>query len=101
MAWHLAARLVDISIETPLPVSIGDKSLALYSIDGQIYATGNVCTHEEAWLSDGFLAGDCIECPLHAALFHVPTGEVRGGPVTEGIKTYSVRIDGEEVFVEL
>ena len=101
MTWQRAALLADIPSDAPLPVAIGDESLALYSIGGTIYATSNVCTHEHAWLSDGYLDGDCIECPLHGGLFHVPTGEVRGGPVTEGIRAYPIRIEGAEVFVDL
>jgi nitrite reductase/ring-hydroxylating ferredoxin subunit len=101
MAWQRCAALDDINIGTPLPIEIGKQSIALYNIDGKVYATGNICTHEHAWLSDGYLDGDCIECPLHAAVFHVPTGEVRSGPVSQPVKTYPIRIQGTDVFVDL
>lgn len=47
-------------------VKAGDFDIALYNIDGEIFATDNICTHAQAVLSDGWLEGDVIECPLHA-----------------------------------
>jgi nitrite reductase/ring-hydroxylating ferredoxin subunit len=101
MTWHPVAFVKDIGEDLPLPVDIGDDSIALYNIDGKVYATSNICTHEHAYLSDGYLDGDCIECPLHGARFHVPTGEVRGGPVSNGLKLYPVKVEGEQVFIDM
>lgn len=101
MAWQRCAAAADVPADAPLAVQMGAESVALYLIDGRFYATSNVCTHEHAWLSDGYLDGDCIECPLHAAVFHVPTGEVRGGPVSEGIRTFALRVDDGEVYIEM
>jgi nitrite reductase/ring-hydroxylating ferredoxin subunit len=52
-------------------------------------------------MSDGYVDGDCIECPIHQALFHIPTGDVRSGPATEPLKTYPVKIEHDQVLVEL
>jgi nitrite reductase/ring-hydroxylating ferredoxin subunit len=101
MTWHPVALIKDVGQELPTPVDIGDESIALYNIDGVVYATSNICTHQHAYLSDGYLDGDCIECPLHGGRFHVPTGEVRGGPVKDGLKSYPVKVEGEQVFVEM
>ncbi len=72
MAWQRCASQDDVWEGTVLPVQVDGASVALYNLQGTIYATSNVCTHEEAWLSEGYLDGDCIECPLHQALYHVP-----------------------------
>lgn len=101
MTWHRCASRDDLWPGVPLPIQIDEKSIALYRLGERVFATSNVCTHEEAWLSEGYVDGDCIECPLHGAIFHIPTGEVRGGPVDKGIETYAVRVDGEEVFVDV
>ncbi|MDO8277506.1 MAG: non-heme iron oxygenase ferredoxin subunit [Burkholderiaceae bacterium] len=101
MAWQRCAAQADVSPGAVLPVQVGEESVALYSIDGVIYATSNVCTHEEAWLSEGYLDGDCIECPLHAAVYEVRTGRLRGGPMCPDLKTYPIRIEGSEVFIDL
>jgi nitrite reductase/ring-hydroxylating ferredoxin subunit len=67
----------------------------------EILATDNICTHAFALLSDGWLDGDCIECPLHAGRFDVRTGKALGPPVDEDIKVYPVRIVGDDIQVKL
>ena len=82
-------------------VSVGDEQIALYNLDGEIYATSNICTHAFALLSDGWLDGDQIECPLHAGRFEVKTGKGLGPPIPCDIKTYPVRVTGDEVQVQI
>jgi nitrite reductase/ring-hydroxylating ferredoxin subunit len=101
VAWHVVARSSDLEEGSVLGVKIREFSLALYRIEGVVYATNNICTHGFALLSDGYLDGDCIECPLHQGLFHVPTGEVRSPPVSEPIATYPAREDADKVLVQL
>jgi nitrite reductase/ring-hydroxylating ferredoxin subunit len=84
-----------------LGVSVGEEQIALYNLDGEIYATSNVCTHAFALLSDGWLDGEVIECPLHAGRFEVKTGKGLGPPIPCDIKTYPVRVVGDEVQVRL
>jgi nitrite reductase/ring-hydroxylating ferredoxin subunit len=40
-----------------------------------------------------------IECPLHAAQFDIRTGQCLAGPATEDLRTYEVRVDGDDVYV--
>jgi nitrite reductase/ring-hydroxylating ferredoxin subunit len=100
-AWQVVARSSDLQEGTVIDVKINRFRLALYRIDGIVYATSNICTHEFALLSDGYLDGDCIECPLHQASFHVPTGEVRSPPATEPILTYPTKEEADNILVEL
>ena len=79
----------------------GEEQIAIYNVDGTFYATGNVCTHAFALLSDGWLDGDVIECPLHAGRFEVKTGKALGPPVDCDIKTYPVRVVGDEIQVRV
>ncbi|TGP23413.1 non-heme iron oxygenase ferredoxin subunit [Mesorhizobium sp. M1D.F.Ca.ET.184.01.1.1] len=58
----------------------------------QIYATAGVCTHAHAFLSEGYIDGQTIECPLHQGLFHIPTGTPLSPPVTERLKTYETKV---------
>jgi nitrite reductase/ring-hydroxylating ferredoxin subunit len=101
MTWHAAAKVADVRAGEILACEVAAEDVALYLIDGRIYATSNTCTHAYALLSDGYLDGECIECPIHQATFHVPTGEVRSPPATEPLKTYPTKIEGETIFVEL
>ena len=82
-------------------VNVAGRDIALYGVDGEVFATDNVCTHGNARLCDGFLDGHEIECPLHQGKFDVRTGAAMCAPLTEAVKTYPIRIEGQQVFVDL
>lgn len=100
-SWHKVAGEADVDPDEPLRVRVGDAQIALCNVDGTIYAIDNICTHEYAELSDGFIEGDCIECPLHQAQFHIPTGKALGPPADEDLATYPVKVENGDVFVQL
>lgn len=72
--------------------------IAVYRIGGRYYATDDCCTHACASLSEGYLRGDIIECPLHGGAFHVPTGSPTNLPCVVPLRTYSIRIIDNEIF---
>lgn len=74
--------------------------VALYNVDGEFFATSNVCTHAVAMLTDGYLEGDQIECPMHGGMFSVRTGEPTHFPCVEAIATYQVEVRDGEVFID-
>ena len=80
-------------------VVIGDKAIALYQLEGDIFATDDACTHAYGSLSEGYVEGEEIECPLHGGRFNIRTGEATAPPVTEDLDTYEVRIEGENVLI--
>ena len=82
-------------------VTVGDKELALYEVDGEVYASDNRCTHGDALLSDGFLEGNQIECPFHQGRFDICTGKALCAPLTEDIRVYPVRIENNRIWVKL
>ena len=61
-------------------VTVNGHDIALYEVEGEIHATANVCTHGAARMSDGFLEGREIECPLHQGKFDVCTGKALCAP---------------------
>jgi naphthalene 1,2-dioxygenase system ferredoxin subunit len=80
---------------------VAGKDIAFYEVEGEVYATDNVCTHGAARMSDGFLEGREIECPLHQGRFDVCTGKALCAPLTDDIKTYPVRIVDMRVMLRL
>ena len=69
-------------------------AVALFHVEGRVYATQDECTHGRASLADGYLIGDEVECPLHQGMFNVRTGAVTAAPCTQALKTYAVEIRG-------
>ncbi|MFQ5958790.1 MAG: non-heme iron oxygenase ferredoxin subunit [Alphaproteobacteria bacterium] len=99
--WHRVASTSEVTEDEPKAVQVGDHPVALYKVDGAFYATHDICTHEFASLSEGFIEGDAIECPLHAGKFHIPTGRALAPPVTEDLRTYRVKVEGNDIYVEV
>ena len=98
--WVTVGKRSAINPGDVLGVAIGDREFALYNLDGEIYATDNLCTHAFALLSQGWLDGEVIECPLHGGRFEVKTGKALCPPVTEDLKTYKVRVVGDDVQIQ-
>jgi nitrite reductase/ring-hydroxylating ferredoxin subunit len=99
--WHDVAAAAEIPEDDVMQVTVDGSVLALYRVGDAFYATDDCCTHEEASLSDGYLQDDTIECPRHQGVFHIPTGRAMQAPVTEDLRVYSVRVEGERVWVQV
>ena len=69
--------------------------------DGNLYAIGDVCTHEEFSLSDGELWDLSVECPQHGSRFDLRDGHVTGLPAVIPAQTYPVTIEGDDVYVDV
>ncbi len=82
-------------------VNVGGQEIALYEVEGEVFATDNFCTHGAARMSDGFLEGREIECPLHQGRFDVCTGKAMCAPLTQDIRVYPVRIENKRVLVNM
>ena len=98
---HCVAKLSELEDEVPFAVDVGGEELALILLNGDVYAINNVCTHEYACLSDGYVEDGRIVCPLHLAEFDIATGAVVEDPAEEDLKTYPVKIVDGEVYVQL
>jgi nitrite reductase/ring-hydroxylating ferredoxin subunit len=76
------------------------EGIAVYNVDGAFFATSDSCTHADARLTEGTLAGDVVECPFHGGSFCVRDGTARNFPAYEPLATYAVRVAGDELVVE-
>lgn len=74
----------------------GPEPIAVFCTEGgEVFALADSCTHQRAALSDGWLEGDRVECPLHESCFDLRTGEPVGPPATVPVRTYPVvEVDG-------
>jgi len=95
------ARVDDLAEGTTKRVVVDGAEVLLCSVDGKIYAIEDVCTHDGGALDQGLLEGDRIMCPRHGAYFDVRTGAALTLPAVIPVRTYAVRVEGDEVFVDL
>lgn len=79
------------------------EAIAVFNLPTGVYAISDTCTHEETELSDGDVDEDdeTVECMMHGAVFHLPTGEVRALPATQPVKTYPIVVKDGVVFIEV
>lgn len=80
-------------------VDIDDVEVAVFNVDGEFYAIENMCTHDDAVLTEGQLEGDQILCPRHGAAFCLRTGQALTPPAYEDLTTLDVRIEDGVVQV--
>ncbi len=99
--WHDVGGASDLSDDTPLAASIGGNEIGVYVVGDRYYAMENVCPHAYALLSQGFVEGEEIECPLHGARFHIPTGKCTQEPGGRDLVCYAVKREGERLLVKV
>lgn len=77
----------------------GEAIAVFHAEDGNFYALDDNCTHETASLSDGWVEGTEVECPVHAAKFCLLSGEALCMPATVGTRTHKVEVVGDDVYL--
>src|SRR5689334_14238632 len=97
--WQRIAALADLADDGAFAAKLGNRRIALYRLNGKVHALDDVCTHALALLSQGFIEDGAVECPLHGARFDIATGRCLSPPATVDLRTYAVRIEGDEVYV--
>jgi nitrite reductase/ring-hydroxylating ferredoxin subunit len=99
--FELLARLSEIPEGSGLCVRRGELEIGLYRVEGRVYAMENVCPHAGYALHEGELAGSDVICPGHGWAFSVVTGLAPGEVEEEPLRRYPVRIEVDEVWVDL
>jgi nitrite reductase/ring-hydroxylating ferredoxin subunit len=82
-------------------VKVGDKDILIADLDGNYYAIGNRCTHAGCKLSEGTLGGENVRCPCHMSVFNVKTGNIVDGPAREPATIFQVKIEGDQILVNV
>lgn len=81
---------------------VNGVSIAVANLDGEkICAIANLCTHDNGPLGEGTLADGLIECPRHGARFDACTGAVKALPAVRPVRSYAVRVEGNDILVEV
>ena len=99
--WVVVAHLDDLPENQPMPFELDDEALVLVRQGERVYAFQDLCSHMEYPLHDGHIEGNVITCAYHGAKFDLETGDVLALPAFEPIRTYPVRIQDGQVYVNL
>lgn len=101
MAYTRVAKVSDVEPGGAMPVEAGGREIALFNVDGELHAVDENCSHEEGPLSQGYLEGHEIECPVHGSRFDVRTGAVTGEPAVLPVEAFPVRVVGDDIEVDV
>src|SRR3989344_399967 len=101
MPWVKVAKTADIPDGGIRPFSANGKKIAVAHIGSEFFAIDDVCTHAQCSLGGGTLIDFEVECPCHGSRFDVTTGAGRVFPATVPIEKYNLKVEGEDIFVEI
>lgn len=76
-----------------------DDGIAVIFSGDKYYAIDDTCSHEDASLGDGWIEGDEVECPIHAAKFSLCTGSALCLPASKPVRTHRVELRGDEIWL--
>jgi 3-phenylpropionate/trans-cinnamate dioxygenase ferredoxin component len=100
--WVAACQAGDIAAEDVIRFDHSGRTFAIYrTADDRFYATDGLCTHEKIHLAHGFVMDTTIECAKHNGRFDFTTGEAKGAPACINLRTYPVKVEGGQVFLQL
>ena len=95
------ATVDEIPLGGSLLVEVDYVRVALFNLDGVIYAIEDVCTHDGGPLVEGTVMNGCeVMCPRHGARFDIRTGEALSFPAFEATNAYAVMVEGNDVLIE-
>ena len=94
------AQVSDLQPGTGKVVTVKDKAIALFNVDGTFYAIDNTCVHRGGPLGEGEMEGNRVTCPWHGWQYDVKTGVSETNPSAK-VQTYQVKVDGSAVMVSI
>jgi 3-phenylpropionate/trans-cinnamate dioxygenase ferredoxin subunit len=101
MSFVRACATTDVDSGATLAVEVDGVDVALVRSDDEWYAIYDECSHAAIALSEGDVEGCEIECWLHGSRFDLRTGKPTGLPATEAVAIYPVRVEGDDVLVDV
>lgn len=100
---HDVASVEELRDGGTLRVELGDVAVALVRLGDDVYAIGDVCTHQDVSLAEGEVdpSERTLECWKHGSAFSLVTGEPESLPATRPVPVYTAGIDGDRVWIEV
>lgn len=92
-----AARLDQIPLGTGTTVKVADKEVAIFNVDGDVYAIDDSCAHAGASLGSGKLSGRIVTCRAHGLRYDVTTGQVTTGGF--GVPSYPAKVVDGKILI--
>ncbi|WBU38592.1 non-heme iron oxygenase ferredoxin subunit [Homoserinibacter sp. YIM 151385] len=101
MTAQRACAVAELGVGTAQRVVLDGVAIAVV-IDsaGAVHAIGDVCTHGDISLSEGFVEDDTLECWAHGSKFELTTGKPLTLPAYEPVPVFAVEIRDGDVYID-
>ena len=101
MTAQRVCALSDLVQDEARRVEVDGVAIALVmDSSGEVHAIGDVCTHGDISLSEGFVDGESLECWAHGSAFSLRTGKPLNLPAYEPVPVFAVTVDGDDVLID-
>ena len=97
--WARVAAVEELPEGAAAAVYFRGDQVALFNVEGRIYALGNRCSHANGPLMEGAVEGGCVTCPYHGSRFDLASGRPQSGPAVKPVPTYQVKVEDGAVFL--
>ncbi len=96
------ANTSDLPVGQAILVEVGGRSIAVFNVNGEVYALDNTCSHRGGPLCEGFIDQNnlTVQCPWHGWVYSLASG---GSPINPlaSVEKFDVMVEGEEVKLSL
>lgn len=99
--FRKACAAADVPAGGAVCATVDGVDIAVVRTGGEIHAVSDICSHADVSLSQGDVDDGEVECWLHGSRFDLRTGAPTGLPATEPIPVYPVKLDGDDVLVDV
>ncbi len=100
--WVKVANTNDIPQGQGAAFDVEGQTVAVFNVNGSYYAIDDTCPHSGGPLSEGDVdENKNVTCPWHEAQFSLENGDVLCPPAFEGVSTYPVTVEGDEIKIEV
>ncbi len=101
MSFQRVCALSELADDSSLPVTVDGTEVAVVKSEGEVFAIRDECSHAAIALSEGEVEDCLVECWLHGSTFDLRTGKPTTLPATEPVPVYPVRVEGDDVLVDV
>ena len=99
--WLFVCNADSMDVEDIFRFDHNNTTFCIYRLDDGFFATDGICTHEAVHLEDGLVMDGEIECPMHQGVFDIKTGKAISPPACDDLKTYSIKVEENKVYIQL
>ena len=101
MAW-IDTGPADLDPEEGRRFDHAGKTYAVFrNHEDGYFCTDGLCTHEDVHLCDGLVIENTVECPKHASIFNLETGEVETPPACNNLRTYTAKVENHRIWIDV